>query len=79
MPILSEADQRHLQRVPSIEETHDGQEKGPNTRILGFLDQETIKRILHGDIKEDISIDEELLTLIEKVEMTTTKTMIEAT
>ena len=41
-PILSEEDQKRLQGVPSIEETHDGQEEGPSTRRGGFLDQEVI-------------------------------------
>ena len=95
-PILSEVDQRHLQGVPSTEETQVGQEErlqkekapeiteadndqgeGTSTRILGLLDQETLRRVLHGDLEKESRIEDELSTLIEKVEMTTTKTMIE--
>ena len=59
-------------------EAYDDQEEGTSMRILGFLDQETFKRVLHGDVEEDAHIDDELFTLIEKVEMTTTTTMTEA-
>ena len=68
-----------LQEDPEAEETNSGQEREPSTRILGFLDQETFRRVLHGNVEEDARIDEELSTLIEKVEVTTTKMMSEAT
>ena len=96
-PILLEVDQKHLQGVPSTEETQDGQEErlntgkapeiakadddqeeGTSTRILSFLDQETLKRVLHRDLEEDTCINNELSTLIEKVEMTTTATVTKA-
>ena len=57
---------------------NDDQEEGTSIRILGLLDQETLKRVLHRDLEEETRIDDELSTLIEKVEMTTTKTMTEA-
>ena len=43
-----------------------------------MLDQETLKRVLHGDLEKEIHIEDKLFTPIEKVEMTTTKTMTEA-
>ena len=65
-PILSEADQKRLQGVPSIEETHDGREKGPSTRLKD-KDQPI----------GDTQTNDKLSTLIKKVEMTTTKAMTE--
>ena len=78
-PILSEEDQKHLQGVPSIEETHNGQEEGPSTRRGGFLDQEVIDQLLEAGDQAVGSAqdDDELSNLIGKVEMTTTKTMTE--
>ena len=82
-PILSEVDQKRLQGVPSIEETHDGQEEGLSTRIGGLLDQEAFNQILHGNTKDqpvgDTHTNNELSTLIGKVKMTTTETMTKAT
>ena len=37
-PILSEEDQKCLQGVPKIEETHNSQEEGPSIKRRGFLD-----------------------------------------
>ena len=82
-PILSEIDQKCLQGVLSIKETHNGQEEGPSTRRGGFLDQEAINCILLGDTEDqpvgDACTDDELSTLIGKVETTTTKTMTKTT
>ena len=79
-PILSEEDQRRLQGVPSIEETHNGQEEGPSTRRGGFLDQEVIDRLLEAGDQTIGSAqdDNEMSNLVAKVEMTTTETMTEA-
>ena len=63
-PILSEADQKRLQGVLSIEKTHNGREEGLSTRLRD-KDQPI------GDAR---TVDE-LSTLIEKVEMTTTEAM----
>ena len=60
-------------------EADNDQGKGTSTRILELLNQETLKRVLHEDLKKENCIDDELSTLIEKVEMTTTETMTEAT
>ena len=68
-----------LQEDPEAEETSSGREGEPSTRILGLLDQETFRRVLHGDVEGDARIDEELSTLIEKVEVTTTETMSKIT
>ena len=78
-PILSEEDQKCLQGVPSIEETHDGQEEGLSIRRGGFLDQEVIDRLLEADDQPVGSAqdDDKLSNLIGKVEMTTTETMTE--
>ena len=80
-PILSETDQKRLQGVPSIKKTNDDQEEEPSTRREGFLDQEAINCILLGDAEDqhigDACTNDELLTLIGKVEMTITKTMTE--
>ena len=65
-------------KAPESTEAYNDQKEGTSTRILGFLDQETFRRVLYGDIEEDTYIDNELSTLIEKVEMTTTTTMTEA-
>ena len=65
-PILSEVDQRRLQGVPSIEETHDGWEEGPSTRLKD--EDQPIG---------DTWTDDELSTLIERVEMTTTEVATE--
>ena len=59
-------------------EADDDQGEGTSTRILGLLNQETLKRVLHGDLDKETCIDDELSTLIEKVEMTTTETITEA-
>ena len=59
-------------------EADDDQGEGTSTRILGLLDQVTLKRVLHGDLEKESRIEDELSTLIEKVEMTTTETIIEA-
>ena len=40
-----------------------------------MLNQETLKKVLHRDLEKEIRIDEELSTLIKKVDMTTTETM----
>ena len=81
VPILSEVDQKCLQGVPSIEETHDGQEEGPSTRRGGFLDQEAINHILLRDTEDqpigDMQTDDKLSTLIRKVEITITETITE--
>ena len=66
------------EEAPGITEADDDQEEGTSTRILGLLDQETLRRVLHGDLEKENRIEDELSTLIEKVEMTTTETMTEA-
>ena len=68
----------NTRKAPEIKEAYNDQKEGSSTRILGFLDQETFKRVLHRDVEEDTHIDDELSTLIKKVEMTTTATMTEA-
>ena len=69
-----------LQEVPEVEEADDnGQEGEPSTRILGFLDRETFKQVLHKDVEEDTHIDKELSTQMKKVEVTTTKAMSNVT
>ena len=68
-----------LREDPEAEETSSGQGGELSTRILGLLDQETLGRVLHGNVEEDTHIDEELSTLIEKVEVTTTDTISKAT
>ena len=65
-------------KAPGITEANDDQGEGTSTRILGLLDQETLKRVLHGDLDKETRIDDELSTLIEKVDMTTTETMTKA-
>ena len=66
------------EKAPEITKTDNDQGEGTSTRILGLLDQETLRRVLHGDLEKEIRIDDELSTLIEKVEMTTTETMTKA-
>ena len=82
-PILSEVDQKCLQGISSTEETNDSQEEGPSMRRGGFRDQEALNQILRGDAEdqpiENKCTDDELSTLIGKVEMTTTETMTKAT
>ena len=65
-------------KAPGITEADDDQGEGTSTRILELLDQETLRRVLHGDLEKESRIEDELSTLIEKVEMTTTETMNEA-
>ena len=63
---------------PGITKADDDQGEGTSTRVLGLLDQETLKRVLHRDLEKETRIENELSILIEKVEMTTTETMTEA-
>ena len=86
-PILSEEDQKCLKEVPSIEQTSNGQEEGPSMqrKRLGNLDPEVINQILSqgGTATNDLPLgdahtNDELLTLIGRVQMTTTETMTEA-
>ena len=50
-------------KAPGITEADDDQGEGTSTRILGLLDQETLKRVLHGDLDKKIHIDDELSML----------------
>ena len=41
-------------KAPGITEADDDQGEGTSTRVLGLLDQETLKRVLHRDLEKEI-------------------------
>ena len=72
VPSTEETQDGHKERLqkgkaPGITEADDDQGEGTSTRILGLLDQETLRRVLHGDLEKEIRTNDELSTLIEKL------------